>query len=138
VNPASLGSVTPCCHACGTSGVKLLLCGRCQNAWFCNRQCQVVARKELGPRGAHCRSAEEAPRSSSLACPEVTPVDLARLDQSCTDLLQEARVEIMQNTRIGNLAVVEKCQAAAAVADRMGGWSEPIGVQMQTIFSLTA
>jgi len=44
------------CHTCGKSGGKLLACGRCRSAWFCNRECQVVAIKEQGHTGPNCRA----------------------------------------------------------------------------------
>jgi len=47
------------CHACGKSGCKLLRCGRCRNAWFCSRACQVLAARQ-GHSGANCRPADRA------------------------------------------------------------------------------
>jgi len=99
------------CHACGKSGT-LLLCGRCRNVWFCNRECQSVARKELGHRGASCRAAERA-----LS----TPVDDAKLVRNYADLMDEANDAHMQNTRIGDLAAVENFKKAASVAELIGG-----------------
>jgi len=39
------------CHACGNSDCKLLRCGQCKKVWFCSRECQIVARTELGHKG---------------------------------------------------------------------------------------
>ena len=44
------------CLACGNT-CNLQRCGRCKSAWFCNRECQIVARKD-GHRGANCRVPE--------------------------------------------------------------------------------
>ena len=62
-NASSMTPAATSCHACGTSAGKLLLCGRCRNVWFCNRECQVVARQELGHRGANCRPRPEFSRA---------------------------------------------------------------------------
>jgi len=58
VNSALLGPAASSCLACGKSGGKLLLCGQCKNVFFCSRECQIVARKELGHRGKNCRAAD--------------------------------------------------------------------------------
>jgi len=106
----------------GKSAGKLLLCGRCRNAWFCNRECQVVARRELGRRGANCRPAAGV-QQSSLAAPSQppTPTDAAKLALRYDDLIDEASEAQMANTRIGLLAAVEKGREAALVAALIGG-----------------
>ena len=120
------------CHACSKSGCKLLLCGRCRNAWFCSRECQVVARKELGHRGAHCRAADGAQRPPPPAAPSQpsTPMDAAKLGRRFNDLIGEAQKASMANTRIGSLAAAHKCREAAAVADLIDG-AEGAGCHVQ-------
>jgi len=39
-------------------GLTLKPLRRCRNTWFCNRECQVVSRKQLGHRGANCCPAD--------------------------------------------------------------------------------
>jgi len=123
------------CHACGKSEGKLLCCGRCKNVWFCNRECQEVARKDLGHKGANCRPADHAlanpgaARSKGANCRpadhELSSVDQAKLVERFEDLTLEAyglRVNPrMANTRLGSLAEVRKVEEAAAVADLIGG-----------------
>ena len=130
VDSASLAPAASSCHACGKSDGKLLCCGRCRGVWFCNRECQDVARKELGHRGANCRPAGEAQRPASSAnarSPFAAPsqpsqaADVASLCQSFSDLLAVGRQAQMANTRISYLAAVEKCKEAASVADLIGG-----------------
>ena len=116
-----MASAATSCHACGKSGGKLLLCGRCRNVWFCNRECQVVARQELGHRGANCRPAKESSRPTISASTEVMPVDRARLDRRYAVLVSLADRANMANTRIGLLAAVDKYREAASVADLIGG-----------------
>jgi hypothetical protein len=89
------------CHACGSGG-KLLRCGQCKNVWFCNRECQIIARKELGHKGANCR-AEGAQRLPSSAAPSqaFTPMDVVELCQSYQDVIDEADKAQMANTRLG-------------------------------------
>jgi len=118
------------CHACGTSPAKLLLCGRCRNAWFCNRDCQAVSRKELGHRGASCRPADGAQReapSRARAAPTRPSTVEAQLAQRFEDLLAEAIQAQMKNTRIGHLAAADKAKEAAAVADLIGGAAGSVG-----------
>jgi len=86
--------------------------------WFCNRECQVVVRKELGHRGANCRAVHEAQAAPSQ---HSTPMNAAELSRSYNDLMEEAHQAHMDNTRIGNLAATEKFKEAAAVADLIGG-----------------
>jgi len=130
VDSASLAPAASSCHACGKNDVKLLRCGRCLGVWFCNRECQDVARKELGHRGANCRPADGAQRPASLAnarSPCAAPSRLSKatgvasLGQRVSDLLTEGRQAFMANTRIGLLAAVEKAKEAVAVADLIGG-----------------
>ena len=96
----------------------------------CNRECQDVARKELGHRGANCRPADGAQRPLSLACtrsPFAAPTrpskaaDVASLCQRLSDLHTEGRQARMPNTRIGYLAAVENAKEVASVADLIGG-----------------
>ena len=122
VIPASLVSAATSCHACGKSAGRLLLCGRCRNAWFCNRECQVIARQELGHTGANCRSAAGVQQSFSADPSQVsTPADAAKLALCYRDLITEANEAQMTNTRIGLLAAVEKGREAASVTDLIGG-----------------
>jgi len=108
---------------------KLLCCGRCRGVWFCNRECQDVARKELGHRGANCRPADGAQRPASLAnarSPFAAPsrpkaTDVAILCQRFSDLLTEGRHAFVANTRIGYLAAAENIKKAASLADFIGG-----------------
>jgi len=118
------------CHACGKSGGKLLCCGRCRGVWFCNRECQAVARKDLGHRGANCRPADgvQTPTSSATArSPFAVPsrpstlMDMANLEARCDELFDEVDQVRMANTRVGYLAAVAKAKEAAAVADLIGG-----------------
>ena len=109
------------CHACGKSGGKLLLCGRCRNVWFCNRDCQVVARQELGHRGTNSRLADECQTRPSSADTEAMSVDRVRLHRRYQKLVAEADKAKMANTRIVRLAAVEKYTEAATVADLIGG-----------------
>jgi len=111
------------CQACGKSGCKLLLCGRCRNAWFCSRKCQIVARKELGHMGANCRAADAAQTPSTSAAPSQpsTPMDVAELKRGFGELMAEAVKAEMTNTRVGNLYAAEKFKEAATVADLIGG-----------------
>jgi len=119
----SLASAATSCHACGKSEGKLLLCGRCRNVWFCNRQCQVVARQELGHRGAKCRPVDGVQSSPSSAAPSqpFTPVDMAKLVDSFDDLMAKATWAHMANTQSSFLAAVEKYREAGTVADLIGG-----------------
>jgi len=130
VDSASLAPAASSCHACGKNDAKLLRCGRCLCVWFCNRECQDVARKELGHRGANCRPADGAQRPPSLAnarSPFAAPprpskaTDVARLYQRFSDLSTEGRQALLANTRIGYLAAAEKYTEAASVADLIGG-----------------
>jgi len=84
------------CEACGKSGCKLLRCGRCRNAWFCSRECQIIAARQ-GHSGANCRptdaartitAAEVAPRvpdaaGTSTTAPGVDSASLAPAASSC-------------------------------------------------------
>ena len=140
--PSPMAEAATSCHACGKGGGKLLLCGRCRDAWFCNRECQVFARNELGHRGAQCRpaggaqqspsssaapsrpadGAQQSPSSSAAPSHPSTPIDLAKLGQSYYSILRDkASAACMPNTRIGRLAAVEKIKEAAAVADFISG-----------------
>jgi len=123
-------SLAPLCHACGKNDAKLLRCGRCRGVWFCNRECQVVARKELGHRGANCRPADEAQNpatSANARSPFAAPprpssaIDVADLCQRFSDLFYEASQAAMAYTRVGYLAAVEKAKEATAVADLIDG-----------------
>jgi len=90
--------------------------------YFCNRECQVVARKELGHRGANCRPVvDDDDDEPPVQGPVATPVDRARLDRGYRDLMDTARAMHMANTRIGQLAAIGKFRGAAAMADRLGG-----------------
>jgi len=122
VNSASLALAANSCHACGKSRPELLLCGRCRNAWFCNRECQVVARKELGHRGANCRSADGTKRPLSSEGPKMAVrVDRAKLLQSYKDLIYEASMARNAHTRVGSIAAADTFRKAASVADLIGG-----------------
>jgi len=75
------------CETCGKSGCKLLRCVRCRNAWFCGRECQIIAARQ-GHSGANYRptdgartltAAEAAPRVPDAAGPSTTAVDSAPL-----------------------------------------------------------
>jgi len=111
------------CLACGKSGVKLLSCGQCKNVWFCSRECQIVARKELGHRGANCRVADGAHNAPSSAVPlqASTPTGAAKLLRSYEDLIDEAHKVLRANTRIGDLAALENFKEAATVANLVSG-----------------
>jgi len=121
VDSASLAPAANACHTCGKSDAKLLRCGRCLGVWFCNRECQNVARQELGHRGANCRPADGAQKPGSAPSQPSTPMDVAQLYQRFWDLSAEANQAHKANTRIGNLAAVEKATEAASVADLIGG-----------------
>jgi len=127
---ASLAPAANTCHACGKNDAKLLRCGRCRGVWFCNRECQDVARKELGHRGANCRPTDGAQKPESSAdarAPFAAPsraskaTDVASLCQRFSDLSTEGYQAFMANTRIGYLAAAENAKEAASVADLIGG-----------------
>ena len=95
--------------------------------WFCNRECQAVARKDLGHRGANCRPADGAqtPTSSAharspVAAPSM-PMDVTRLSELFHGAIIGAEKAKMSNTRLGLLAAAELYEAAASVGDLMGG-----------------
>jgi len=78
---------TATCDACGKGGCKLLRCNRCRNAWFCGRECQIIAARQ-GHSSANCRptdgartltAAEVTPRVPDAAGPSTTAVDSALL-----------------------------------------------------------
>jgi len=117
--PAAIGA----CHACGKSGCKLLRCGRCRSVRFCSRECQIVARKELGHRGANCRAADAAQTPSTSAAPSqpITPMDVAELARRYEGLIAESQKLFLTNTRIGYLASADNYREAASVADLIGG-----------------
>jgi len=130
VDSALLAPAANACHACGKSDGKLLRCGRCRGVWFCNRECQAVARKDLGHRGANCRPADGAQTPTSLANARSpfaaplrpsTPMDMANLAARYGDLLDESKKAVIANTRVGYLAAVAKAKEMAAVADLIGG-----------------
>jgi len=77
VDSPSLAPAASSCRACGKNDAKLLRCGRCLGVWFCNRECQDVARKELGHRGANCRHADDAQRPPSWRA-RARPLQLRR------------------------------------------------------------
>jgi len=127
VDSTSLAPTANTCHACGKSDGKLLLCGRCRGVWFCNRECQDVARKELGHRGANCLPADGAQRPASranvrspFAAPSQpsAPMAVKQLAARFYDLVDTAN---MEHTRVGYLAALEKSKEAVAVADLIGG-----------------
>jgi len=112
------------CHACGKTAGNLQRCGRCKSAWFCNRECQVVARKELGHKGANCRPPEVVQLGSAPSVPAsspASPLELAAWDLRYSDLSREAKAAHRTNSRIGNLAAVQKYTEAGSVADLIGG-----------------
>jgi len=128
VGSALLAPAANACYACGKSDAKLLLCGRCCDAWFCNRECQVVARKELGHRGANCRPSDsvQKPHSSMnarspVAAPSQPSTAFDTLSQRFNDLVNEADQAHIANTRLGYLASAAKYKEAALVADLVGG-----------------
>jgi len=122
VIPASLAAAATSCHACGKSAGRLLLCGRCRNAWLCNRECQVVARQELGHTGASCRPAAKVQHISHAAPSQPpTPTDATKLLLCHCDLIDEAHQAQLTNTRIALLAAAAKYREAASVADLIGG-----------------
>ena len=125
---ASLAPATNSCDACGKTDCKLLRCGRCRVAWFCNRDCQILTARQ-GHAGANCRPAGVVQPSSAAAVrPPVpaqsqppTPTEGAELIRRFGDLFNEGENACMGNSRIGLLASVEKFKEAAAVADLIGG-----------------
>jgi len=130
VDSASLAPAANACHACGKSDGKLLCCGRCRGLWFCNRECQYVARKELGHRGANCRPADGAQKPDSLAharspfaapSQPSAPRDVKQLISRFHDLFYEGEKVLKENTRVSYLAAAEKVMEAALVADLIGG-----------------
>jgi len=128
VDSALLAPAANACYACGKSVAKLLLCGRCRDAWFCNRECQDVARNELGHRGANCRPSDGVQRSHSstnvrspVATPSQPSTAFDMLPQRFNDLVNEAHQTHIANTRLGYLAAVAKSKEAASVADLIGG-----------------
>jgi len=125
--PASCAPAS--CDACGKSG-KLLRCGQCKNAWFCNRECQIFARKKLGHKGANCRRlADGAQTSFSSATAEAAhspvappqPSTAVSQDAAFHKLLFDARELYQHSTRLSYLAAVEKLKEAEAVAEHIGG-----------------
>jgi len=112
------------CLACGKSHGKLLRCGQCKNVWFCDRECQIVARKQLGHKGANCRAADAAQKPPSAAWLEncsSMPMNLLNLHERYATLIDEANAAHKANTRIGYLAAVENYKEAVTVADSIGG-----------------
>jgi len=121
--PSGAAPAEQACLACGKAGHNLICCGRCSSAWFCNRECQIVARTD-GHEGANCRPAEgvqASPSSATLEARTAAAVDVAKLVQSLNDLLRDALTAQRLNSRIGYLAAVEKLTEAGPVADRVGG-----------------
>jgi len=114
-----MAPATTSCHTCGKSAGKLLLCGRCRNARFCNRECQRLS-YQLGHRGANCHPAAGVQQSAAPSQPP-TPTDAARLYQSYKDLIAEAKAASDANTRVGFLTAVDTFRAAGSVADLIGG-----------------
>jgi len=101
VDSISLAPAASSCHACGKNDAKLLRCGRCRGVWFCNRECQDVARKELGHRGANCRPANGAHRPASSATSRASKAtDVASLCERFDGLATMGRQAFMANTRI--------------------------------------
>jgi len=109
-----MASAAHSCLACRATADSLQRCGRCKNAWFCNRDCQVVARKK-GHKGANCRPAEGA------QTPDKSKAATDQLLRRHYDLMDEAFAARRTNSRIGLLATVEKLREAASVADEVGG-----------------
>jgi len=126
------------CHACVKSGDKLLRCGRCRGVWFCNRQCQVIAFKTQGHKGANCRPADFSVSGSSATRPSAVPsnpsmqadmqklapctqADMQKLADRFNKLMCEAEMAHQTNARVGYLAAVTKLKEAATVADDLGG-----------------
>jgi len=111
------------CLTCGKINSSLKRCGRCKSAWFCNRECQAVACKELGHRGANCRAAEEVAvaRTPAPARTQAAPAEFDGLVRRYTDLMKEADRMQMTSSRVSCLAAVEKLKAASTVADLVGG-----------------
>jgi len=126
---ALLAPDTNSCYACGETGCKLRRCGRCRNAWFCNRECQVLAARN-GHSSANCRSVDgahahnaagaEAARGLPLEPPNQWNVDAAKL-RRFSDLFTESQNSHRARTRVGYIYAVEKLEEAAAVADSIGG-----------------
>jgi len=87
------------CDACGKGTCKLFRCGRCRNAWFCGRECQIIAARQ-GHSGANCRptdgartftAAEAAPRVPDAAGPSTTAVDSTSLAPAASCATHVAR-----------------------------------------------
>jgi len=113
--PSSLAPPVKACLVCYKKDCELLRCGRCKSVWFCGRECQLVAFKKQGHKGANCRPAE--------AVQAREPMDVRRtmLCVRFDGLVTEADKAHMANTRLGYLAAVEKYKEASSVADLIGG-----------------
>jgi len=111
-NSPSLAPAANSCLACGNSEGKLQRCGRCRKVWFCNRECQVVARKELDHRNGNCRPTDGA---------QVPQIDRITLDVRYNDIMNEAGQARMAPKRLSDIAAVEKYKEASTVADLIGG-----------------
>ena len=118
-SPSTVAPAPSSCLGCGKTGGKLLCCGRCRNAWFCNRECQPVARKELGHKGANCRPAVQTSASEAVTAP--SQMEEALLVMRFRAMLTDADVMYRANSRLSHLAAVEKSKEAAVVADLIGG-----------------
>ena len=106
------------CRACGKSGGKLLRCGRCNAAWFCSHDRQVLAVKQ-GHQGANCLP-EGVQRTASSANPESTTIMVEALSRY-QDLMAAARNATKANTRVGWIAASENYEKAAKVIKLIDG-----------------
>jgi len=125
-NSLCMALVADACHGCGQSGGKLLRCGRCRKVWFCNRECQVVARQQ-GHTGLYCRPADGAqrpPASENARSPFAAPTPLmnqVQLAKRFGELFYEADDARLSNNRIGFLAAAEKARQAIVLAEFIVG-----------------
>jgi len=127
------------CLACDKGGGTLQRCGRCRNAWFCNRECQIVAVNKQGHSGVNCRRADgshanchpadgsQRPSATSpkaahspVSAPPPSLEDAARLLTRYGELVATADAANSENTRLGMRAAVEAFKEAGSVADLLG------------------
>lgn len=118
------------CLACKRTRVKLLRCSRCQEVYFCNRECQRIAAKQ-GHRGDGCRPAATSPMTASrveaksrpiaVAEPPAVPLDPEAAFDLYHRLLTEGSELNSQDSRSSYIASAAKLQHAAAVANVIGG-----------------
>jgi len=101
---------------------ELLRCAQCKRAWFCNRQCQVVAVKKQGHIGANCRPVDGVQRPAStaahyLSAPRQDSTDARHFD----NLIYLASKAYSTASRVSYLVAVDLLKEALSVAELIGG-----------------